>query len=705
MRRQFAVHATHEAAERVSNIGHVIAGWQTTSAWRRRYENSLLVGSYSFPDEGSVVDDLALREELGWQVLFDSLTGGTGDLRARGADTRLSATLATIAQRWGVRLVYGRRSLGGAASSPVLIASPEGVRRDRLELYRGAVQRVYGIDLAAYDTYPAVTEPPDRRLARTLDPAGANQGLYPLQPVRLVTTADGLPWPGGAGWAGEGAVLPRVRSMLDFSGHLANPFLLELQYHTFTAPALWAATKAILSAWAERDGSDFSPRRVALFAHDWMGVPLFWAAGAAGDRLGRSVYVAHEMRLFRLLADASLFDRERLLRPALNPEGLDVSLYPLVREALASGASLNDLFPGCDGFRDIYYHRLNRQARHFERVVAVGPWVADELQLGLRPDRDVRPPVVPVGLAPGSPGIDEIEDRRQRLAAVVERYGEFSPDLIMTVLARPSVHKGPWRVLGLLNRLAERLAARNRWRLACFWMAAPRPRPTRAEIERWAGGYGWPLDHLPAPEGDLRGDETMLWANINEFNERFRRAARVFYINQYGWNAGELGALWPGEATWRDFRLGTDLEVDLPVYEPFGYAALEPYNAGAVCVLSDASGAVRHLEAQGLGDTIVVGRFTEHDLAPTEIDRRTRGRIEAAVYDQIINEVFAQLGIHPEADRRTLRAARLRRASAALRGLGWETAVTDHLWPAVEPERPLRTRLGELAGLRRGEGD
>ena len=239
-------------------------------------------------------------------------------------------------------------------------------------------------------------------------------------------------------------------------------------------------------------------------------------------------------------------------------------------------------------------------------------------------------------------------------------------------------------MLALVNRLAERLAARAGLRMVCFWLAAPRPRPTRAQIERWSRGFGWPLDHLPAPEGDLQGDETMLWHGITDFNERYVQRAKIFYINQFGWNAGELGALSPGDTTWQDFRIGTDIELDLAVYEPFGYTALESYVAGAVCVLSDACGSARHLENLGLGHTAVIGRFTQHDINPRDVDASAREHIEARVYDEIIDDVFAKLGVYPPADRNMSRELRLAQAQEALRRLSWDVVLRDHLVPLLD---------------------
>jgi hypothetical protein len=85
----------------------------------------------------------------------------------------------------------------------------------------------------------------------------------------------------------------------------------------------------------------------------------------------------------------------------------------------------------------------------------------------------------------------------------------------------------------------------------------------------------------------------------------------------------------------------------------------------------------------GLDDTVVIGRFTRHDRAPREVDAAARRAIEADVYDSIIDELLARLGVHPAGDPQALRRARLERAQAVVGQLSWDAAVSQYLLPAL----------------------
>lgn len=677
---RIAVHSTHEAADRLGGIGAVLGGLLGEKVYHEFYEKSLLVGVYNFPDDGSVIDDVELRTSRGWHVTFDSQVAEHAE--TNGGDGRLNRALGEVAERFGVRLVYGHRRVAPEVQVPCLLASPQGLKRDLLDYYRRQVAEQQGVDLAAFDRYPALTDRVDRQLARLLDPAGAAR--HGDQPERVIVDGSGRPFPGGAGWAEGRAVFPKLTALDAFYGFAAsNKYLLELQYHTFAAPALWAATRAVLAHWAPLARRGYDPARVTLFAHDWLGVPLFWALRAAGETVAQTVYMAHEARIFRLLAEGVLRDRAALLRAVCSPDGFDASLYPYLALALERGWDLWTMFPGCDGFADVFHHQINREARKFDRVVAVGPLVRDEMQVLLRPEAaEQTVSLCPNGIPSKARSLDAVWAARERLTAVAERYCGFRPDVLVTAVMRCEISKAPWRNVTFVKRLAERMSARGLGKLAFFWLSAPKPRPTRAQADRWRSAYGWPLDHRSAPDGDLRSDELGLWHTIAGFNEGYAGRARMFYINQFGWGSGLLGAIDPGDCTFDDLRSGADVELGLSIYEPFGIAPLEPYASGAVCVLSDACGCARHLRTLELDDTVLIGRFTEHGEDPRTIDDARRRKIEAKVYDQIIDQLVERLGL-TGGDPKALRGARLERAQAAVKKLSWEAALKEHLLKAL----------------------
>jgi hypothetical protein len=266
--------------------------------------------------------------------------------------------------------------------------------------------------------------------------------------------------------------------------------------------------------------------------------------------------------------------------------------------------------------------------------------------------------------------------------------------VIFTGVMRCELSKAPWRNLGLLRRLAER---REDLSAAFLWLSAPKPRPTRDLVERWADGYRWPLEHRPAPAGDLRPDEVALWRSADELNQAFAGRCAMLYVNQFGWSKEVLGALDPGASTFADLRSATDVEVGLSIYEPFGIAPLEPYSAGAVCVLSDACGCAQYLTTLGLDQTVVIGRFTSHSVPPEEVTAEVLRGLEQRVYDQVLDEVLRRLGFAGggrdvprariqdfAAHWREHREPRARAAQEAAARLSWAAALQDHLLPAIE---------------------
>jgi hypothetical protein len=151
-------------------------------------------------------------------------------------------------------------------------------------------------------------------------------------------------------------------------------------------------------------------------------------------------------------------------------------------------------------------------------------------------------------------------------------------------------------------------------------------------------------------------------------------------VNQYGWGEQLLGDLDPVATGFRDLRSGTDVELGLSVYEPFGIAPLEPFSSGAVCVMSDACGCAHHLqrlqrEGQVFQECFVIGRFTEHDLQPEDIDMESLREIESNWYGEMAGELYEKL--------QTARSDRLTLAKKAMPNLSWTAAVQRDLIPSL----------------------
>jgi hypothetical protein len=469
---------------------------------------------------------------------------------------------------------------------------------------------------------------------------------------------------------------------------------VELEFYFHSASPLWQAAKVLI----ERH---YQPEDMALFAHDWLGVPLFWAmkVDPPGGKLSApaTVYFAHEARIARMLVEGTIKDKYDAIRHRCHPDGHDASFYAyLARLGSASPPlGLDAAFPevrcpwGGRAFEDIYYHVLNRQAAHFDRVVAVGLNVKRETELVVRGEPR-QPPVYlcPNGVPDFTGGAAEagggqdadavLRAKTDRQRASRARIVEFSkarlglePDVIFTAVNRCELSKAPWRNVDFFRVFVE--APENSERKAIFiWLSRPKPLPTAEQLAAWSR-WGWPLEHRPQSEGgDLRREEEALWDMIRSLNAKGEGRYRMLYINQFGWSKEKLGALDPDRTSFLDLRLGTDVEIGLSIYEPFGIAPLEPFSSGTICVLSDASGCAQHLselqQRRFVSDEgFVIGRFGVGSVEPSLVDLDRLSEVEARAYSEMVWELRRKL--------ERPREERLRAAQRAMPHLSWATAT------------------------------
>jgi hypothetical protein len=448
-------------------------------------------------------------------------------------------------------------------------------------------------------------------------------------------------------------------------------------------------------------------------------------AGPQRHPVASTVYFAHEARICRLLVEGIVKDKMPMLLPKCHPDGHDVSFYAYLTklEARKGGAGLDDAFPEVrqatagKAFSDVFYHELNQQAAHFDHVVAVGLNVKREMELilhdaakhppvslcpngipdflqaaGARPQPAIQGPCAasaeasaekPASRDPAATSQDpmaileakkkaQAEARSRLVEFAAARFG-FEPDVIFTSVNRCELSKAPWRSVGLFR---EFLASQKQkeTKALLVWLSRPKPLPTDEQVAAWRQ-WGWPLEHkAKSAGGDLRKEEEAIWEVIRDFNARGQGRYRILYVNQFGWSRARLGALDPEKSTFEDLRVGTDVEIGLSIYEPFGIAPLEPFSSGAICVLSDASGCACHLrslEETGIisGAGFVVGKFTKTEVQPETVGLRALKAIEDRVYSEIVEELSRKL--------EKPREERLALAQAAMGHLSWAAAAQE----------------------------
>ncbi|MBI3797756.1 MAG: hypothetical protein HY268_12415 [Deltaproteobacteria bacterium] len=529
---------------------------------------------------------------------------------------------------------------------------------------------------------------PDRFLERIL----RRDVTIGVDPDKAFTDIEGKGLYGGVPFLDDRAVFPEIRALDSFEGfYKANQYLVELDFYFFAAQPLWLAAKTLI-----QEEWNLDMENVTLFAHDWLGVPLFWAMKLDDTfKQARTVYFAHETRICRLIVEGVIKggQEKKAIEKQCSPDGHDASFYAYLQELEKPQREKDDLeqaFPGCKRFDGIFYHVLNRQAEHFDRIVAVGKNVRRETELILRGLRK-SPPIslCPNGIPDFTAPLESVAEAKKRLVAFCNYHFGYEPTYIFTSVNRCELSKAPWRNVEFYRAFVEQ--HKNDDCPSLFiWLARPRPLPTAEEVRRWQD-WGWPKEHRSKQKGgDLRGEEEALWGRIQDVNRQFPKKHQILYVNQFGWSGEKLGALDPKDTEFRDLRVGTDVELGLSVYEPFGIAPLEPFSSGAVCVLSDACGCACHLsELQGknlksdegknlkFDECFVIGRFTQHSAPPERVNLDLLRTIEAQCYGDMIKELDQKLRVD--------RKARWAAAQGAMKFLSWEAVVEHYLLPELRP--------------------
>jgi hypothetical protein len=164
------------------------------------------------------------------------------------------------------------------------------------------------------------------------------------------------------------------------------------------------------------------------------------------------------------------------------------------------------------------------------------------------------------------------------------------------------------------------------------------------------------------------------------------RNTRAVLVNQFGWDRKHCGSHVPDGMGFRDLRRGTDAELGLSLYEPFGIAQLEPLTYGAVCVLSGSCGCRGFLERVGglESPNVLVGDYTfvpdrnrpaKHYLS---MDRRYRDLVECREAGRLAAELAARLTTDPaELERRLASGYEL--ASQ----MSWEVVAREQFLPGL----------------------
>ncbi len=444
----------------------------------------------------------------------------------------------------------------------------------------------------------------------------------------------------------------------------------EFNLYFSIAQPLFAALKALNVDYG------MAPNDKFILAHEWLGMPVVFAAQMSEPGQWRTIFYAHEMATARRLVEEN--------------SGHDTRFYNAMFKAADWNLSLEAVFGNQD---DLYKTPILRQAAVCDNIFSVGDLVTQELRFMSGGFYHANIDLVYNGV----PSFDISLEEKLISKARMQQYGEnlfgFRPDYVFTHVTRMVLSKGMWRDLRVLEHLAPKLQAEGK-SAVLFILSTSVPAGRKPEwVEAWEQQYGWPVGHR-GDNGDLIGQETSFFFDgIEPFNQRFPNV-KVVLINQFGWSRERCGQRMPADMEFMDIRKGSDLEFGQSIYEPFGIAQVEPLSFGAICCVSNVCGCVGFVE-RVTGDiknvpnvvvadyvTLPWGYWLNSPYDALTVDGGTRGHIEGVNSAQAAQDIFDVLP-RTEDEMETL----LEKGQEIARGMSWDVVVKDYLVPALNNAR------------------
>ena len=338
-----------------------------------------------------------------------------------------------------------------------------------------------------------------------------------------------------------------------------------------------------------------SPDERVVIAHEWLGMPVVFAAQMNEPEQWRTVFYAHEMATARLLVEGH--------------GGHDTRFYNVMRRARESHLPLDTVFGDQS---DFFKHAIVRRAVHCDAIFAVGDLVKEELRFLGGHFAHCNIDLVYNGIAAADITTADRLDAKRRLQDYCRSLLGFKPDYVFTHVARLVLSKALWRDARVMTHLDQLLRSAGKTAVL-FVLATSQPAGRQPDwVRTWETQYDWPVGHR-ADNGDLIGEEAPFFLNVVEPFNHVARSSRIVLINQFGWSRERCGARMPSAMEFQDIRRGSDLEFGQSIYEPFGIAQVEPVNFGAIACVSNVCGCVGFLE-QAARDLVQQGLLQENIL-------------------------------------------------------------------------------------------
>ncbi len=428
------------------------------------------------------------------------------------------------------------------------------------------------------------------------------------------------------------------------------------EYTRLAEPAFYA-----LNALLDRDHT------CIVFAHEFMGMPTALKAKLDGGDRFRTVFHAHECSTARSIIE--------------DHPGHDLTFYPAMRHAQQQGRCVDEVFGNLD---HLSRHALVKHAFRCDAILAVGDETANELKFLSHDMAEAKVDLVYNGLPQFPTTVKQKHAARKMLADYAQTLTGQRPDLMLTHVTRPVNSKGLWRDVAVCRSLEPKLAEAGKTGVLFLLTSAGGVR-SEADVLRMEEDYGWPADHregLP----DLNGPEVGIWHMIQSYNAE-HPALPIVLVNQFGWSPERLGQRLPKKMDFAEFRRGTDVELGMATYEPFGISPLEPLAAGALCVISTVCGCagfVHHsTRKRGSKNVLVADYLAPADDLPIDaalgLSIDSRSALEQPVSYTLAEDIWKLV---PKTDSQRDKA--LERGQALVAKMGWDQVFEDQLHPVLQ---------------------
>lgn len=317
------------------------------------------------------------------------------------------------------------------------------------------------------------------------------------------------------------------------------------------------------------------------FAHEYMGIPSLLSLElnpAFNQRKHRRIFYAHEVAPVRRIVE--------------NLGGADISFYNILKFSKRMGLSLENIFGPQD---DWYRTPLVKLVKRFDKIFAVGDWVAEEYKF-LCPDVPEEKIVIVYNATSSNHYSfdDKLKSQKRIEKSIKPKFELPRIDLFITHVCRLVKSKGIWRDFILLHYLEKFFQEHNLFGvyiLLSSLVATGRP---LHEVEKMIKEYHWPFEHKVGWP-DLIGYEIEIYRYVKTFNNKSKNIKALF-INQFGFSKSRCPTLLTEDIDTRDLRIGSDIELGMSIYEPFGIAHIEVLPFGGFSILSTSCGVSFFLE-------------------------------------------------------------------------------------------------------------